>query len=87
MNKLLRDSLTTLSRSIRYSNWVVLLRLFGGGASGLFAASENDLHSPWDGKHVVATDAPNACPTIVHLAPDLVTDGFYRLDDPTHSII
>ena len=20
-------------------------------------------------------------------APDLVTDGFYRLDDPTHSII
>jgi poly(beta-D-mannuronate) lyase len=24
---------------------------------------------------------------MVHIAPDLVTDGFYRLDDPTHSII
>ena len=24
---------------------------------------------------------------MAHLAPDLVTDGFYRLDDPTHSII
>ena len=33
MNKLLRDSLTTLSNSIRYSNCVVLLLLFGGGAS------------------------------------------------------
>jgi poly(beta-D-mannuronate) lyase len=30
---------------------------------------------------------PYACPAIVHLASDLVTDGFYRLDDPTHSII
>jgi poly(beta-D-mannuronate) lyase len=87
MNKLLRDSLSTLSSSIRYSNWVVLLLLFGGGASALFAAPENDLRSPWDGKHVVATDAPYACPAIVHLAPDLVTEGFYRLDDPTHSII
>jgi len=45
MNKLLRHSLTALFRSICYSNWVVLLLLFGGGASGLFAASENDLHS------------------------------------------
>jgi poly(beta-D-mannuronate) lyase len=24
---------------------------------------------------------------IEHIASDLVTDGFYRLDDPTHSII
>ncbi len=33
------------------------------------------------------TDAAYACPAIAHIAPDLVTDGFYRLDDPTHSII
>ncbi len=32
-------------------------------------------------------DAAYACPALTHLAPDLVTDGFYRLDDPTHSII
>jgi poly(beta-D-mannuronate) lyase len=45
------------------------------------------LRSPWDGKHIAATEAVYACPTIAHIAPDLVTDGFYRLDDPTHSII
>ena len=33
------------------------------------------------------TEAPYACPALAHIAPDLVTDGFYRLDDPTHSII
>jgi poly(beta-D-mannuronate) lyase len=27
------------------------------------------------------------CPESVDIAPDLVTKGFYRLDDPTHSII
>ena len=53
----------------------------------LAAAQEKALRSPWDGKPVTATDAPYACPVIAHIAPDLVTDGFYRLDDPTHSII
>ena len=33
------------------------------------------------------TEAAYACPALAHIAPDLVTDGFYRLDDPTHSII
>jgi poly(beta-D-mannuronate) lyase len=33
------------------------------------------------------TEAAYICPAIAHIAPDLVTDGFYRLDDPTHSII
>jgi poly(beta-D-mannuronate) lyase len=51
------------------------------------AASKQPLRSPWDGKPITASDAAYACPTVVHIAPDLVTDGFYRLDDPTHSII
>src|SRR6201996_5461642 len=45
------------------------------------------LRSPWDGKPVAANGAAYPCPALLHLAPDLVTDGFYRLDDPTHSII
>jgi poly(beta-D-mannuronate) lyase len=55
--------------------------------SGLYAASANALRSPWDGRQVTMTEAAYACPAIAHVAPDLVTDGFYRLDDPTHSII
>jgi poly(beta-D-mannuronate) lyase len=55
--------------------------------SGLYAASANALRSPWDGKPVAATEAAYVCPAIADIAPDLVTDGFYRLDDPTHSII
>ncbi len=51
------------------------------------AVSVKALHSPWDGKPVKMTDVPYACPVPAHIAPDLVTDGFYRLDDPTHSII
>jgi poly(beta-D-mannuronate) lyase len=55
--------------------------------SGLYAASANAIRSPWDGRQVTITEAAYACPAIAHVAPDLVTDGFYRLDDPTHSII
>jgi poly(beta-D-mannuronate) lyase len=33
------------------------------------------------------TDAPFACPMLLLIGPDLTTDGFYRLDDPTHSIV
>jgi poly(beta-D-mannuronate) lyase len=51
------------------------------------AAPAKTLRSPWDGKPVAITDAAYACPAIAHIASDLVTDGFYRLDDPTHSII
>ena len=51
------------------------------------ATPAKPLRSPWDGKSVTMTGATYACPAIVHIAPDLVTDGFYRLDDPTHSII
>lgn len=45
------------------------------------------LRSPWDGKHVNVTDAPYTCPAISKISTDLTTDGFYRTDDPTHSII
>lgn len=55
--------------------------------SGLYAASTNGLRSPWGGRVVESTESAYACPAMAHIAPDLVTDGFYRLDDPTHSII
>ncbi len=71
----------------RYSKRVVLSTLFALGAPALIAAPTKPLRSPWDGKPVPVTDAAYTCPAITHIAPDLVTDGFYRLDDPTHSII
>jgi len=43
------------------------------------------LRSPWDGHPVTSTDAPYACPAIVHLSRDLTTDGFYS--DSKSSII
>jgi poly(beta-D-mannuronate) lyase len=45
------------------------------------------VRSPWDGHSVKLTDIPRSCPTLRDLPADLVTDGFYRLDDPTHSIV
>src|SRR5260370_17522702 len=51
------------------------------------AAPVHPLRSPWDGKPVTITKAAYPCPATAHIAPDLVTDGFYRLDDPTHSIV
>src|SRR5438874_273432 len=50
-------------------------------------AAPAKLLSPWDGHALKLTDAPYPCAAIDHIAPDLTTDGFYRLDDPTHSII
>src|SRR6202035_2731643 len=79
MNRPARRSLT-----ISASNRAVLSLLFAAGVPALFAAP---LQSPWDGKHVALTGAAYSCPAVAHIAPDLVTDGFYRLDDPTHSII
>lgn len=45
------------------------------------------IRSPWDGHRVALTDVAAECPQLPDLPADLVTDGFYRLDDPTHSII
>jgi len=53
----------------------------------LHASAEQPLRSPWDGKPVAMTAAPYSCQSTPNIAPDLTTDGFYRLDDPTHSII
>jgi poly(beta-D-mannuronate) lyase len=59
----------------------------------LFALSAVPLHgagrliSPWDAHPVNTTKAPYECPEPAHLPIDFVTDGFYALNDPTHSII
>jgi poly(beta-D-mannuronate) lyase len=45
------------------------------------------LISPWDTHRVTPTEAPYDCPEPAHLPVDFVTDGFYALNDPTHSII
>lgn len=49
----------------------------------LLAAQE--LRSPWDGHRVKLTKAAYDCPAIVHLSPDLTTNGFYS--DSKSSII
>ena len=56
-------------------------------APAAFAALPNPLRSPWSGHPVAPTTAPYTCSPLQHLTPDLTTDGFYRLDDPTHSIV
>src|SRR5258708_39543397 len=63
------------------------LAVLGVAVPVFAAAPAQTLRSPWDGKPVAMTKAAYSCPAIAHIAPDLVTDGFYRLDDPTHSII
>jgi poly(beta-D-mannuronate) lyase len=70
-----------------FSRHTFLLILVAAAFPVLAAAQEKALRSPWDGKPVKATDAPYTCPVISHISADLVTDGFYRLDDPTHSIV
>jgi poly(beta-D-mannuronate) lyase len=47
--------------------------------------AESKLRSPWDGHPIKPTDAPYACPAIVHLSPDLTTSGFYS--DSKSSVI
>jgi poly(beta-D-mannuronate) lyase len=69
------------------SNCVILSALLSFGMNGISAASTAPLRSPWDGRQVKPTESHYTCPAITHIAPDLVTDSFYRLDDPTHSII
>ena len=55
-------------------------------AAGLVQA-EAKLKSPWDALPVKLTDTAYACPTLVPVPHDLTMDGFYRTDDPTHSIV
>jgi poly(beta-D-mannuronate) lyase len=74
-------------RRTKFSKCTFLPILIAAVLPALAAAQEKALRSPWDGKPVTLKDVPYACPVIAHIAADLVTDGFYRLDDPTHSII
>ena len=74
----------SFAKAAKYAfSWAVL----AASVPVLAAAAAQPLRSPWDGKPVAITKAAYPCPAIAHIAPDLVTDGFYRLDDPTHSII
>lgn len=45
------------------------------------------LQSPWDSKPIKLTDAAYSCPAVILPPVDLVTDGFYADNDPTHSIV
>jgi len=87
MNRLGPCRWATSGSSVGYLRCAILTALFAIGTPALIAASGQPLRSPWDGKPIAATDAPYPCPAISHIAPDLVTDSFYRLDDPTHSIV
>jgi poly(beta-D-mannuronate) lyase len=64
-----------------------MIALLTGGMATSSAFAAQPLLSPWSNKPVPATKAPYACPAVAHIASDLVTDSFYRLDDPTHSIV
>lgn len=48
-------------------------------------SAEKPLRSPWDLHRIHLTDATYDCPAIVHLSPDLTTDGFYS--DSKSSVI
>ena len=79
-----RDTRTICAKYFRYMFAPIL---FVAGVPAILAAPAPPLRSPWDGSAVKLTETAYACPAIAHVAPDLVTEGFYRLDDPTHSII
>jgi len=51
------------------------------------SVSRAQVHSPWDRIPVKLTSIATSCPTQPDLPADLITDGFYRKDDPTHSIV
>ncbi len=87
MNRLVRLRLHRLASPSRFFRIAVLSAFLAFGVPVVAVAAEQPLRSPWDGKPVTMNDAAYACPAVTHVAPDLVTDGFYRLDDPTHSII
>ena len=85
MDRSLPCVLAVRANSPRYLQYVVLSTLFALGVPLPSGATTKSLRSPWDAKPITMTQASYVCPAIAHIAPDLVTDGFYRLDDPTHS--
>ena len=86
MNRLIDPLQIRLVGRIGFSRSAILSALLAVGVP-VAVATGQPLRSPWDGKPITITGAAYACPAVAHIAPDLVTDGFYRLDDPTHSII
>jgi poly(beta-D-mannuronate) lyase len=82
-----------MKRSVRLCGFSEAIKYVFSGAvlavavPAFATAAIQPLRSPRDGKPVPMTKAAYSCPAIAHIAPYLVTDGFYRLDDPTHSII
>ncbi len=85
MNK--RMQLPIVVNTSRFNRRAALALLWVTAIPLLAAAQPLTLRSPWDGKSITKTDLAYPCPTLASIPPDLVTDGFYRLDDPTHSII
>lgn len=59
------------------SRWLAVLKCSLLLALSSVCASGAPLRSPWDSIPVKVTSAPYACPTPVHLSPDLTTSGFY----------
>lgn len=51
------------------------------------SAEATPLASPWTAHPVTVTQAPYTCPAVPQLPENFVTDGFYAVNDPTHSII
>ena len=51
------------------------------------AIAEQTIRSPWSDTPVKLTDVAAPCPTQAAFPADLNTDGFYRLDDASHSVI
>jgi poly(beta-D-mannuronate) lyase len=45
------------------------------------------LASPWQAHPVKATGSPYTCAPVPQLPENFVTDGFYAINDPTHSIV
>ena len=73
--------------SAQYFRFAALLAAVAISVSAPITALANPLRSPWDVGIMAGSEAPYPCPAVEHIAADLVTDGFYRLDDPTHSIV
>lgn len=75
---------THLMRLLRFSSFPHALALL---SCGFALHTHAQVHSPWDQHPVHLTNTSSACPAQPDLPADLITDGFYRKDDPTHSIV
>jgi poly(beta-D-mannuronate) lyase len=65
--------------------FLILLAFFAASCCWAESPEKGPLRSPWDLDKVRVTETPYDCPTVVHLSPDLTTEGFYS--DNRSSII